>query len=150
VAFEPRIVAILCTWCTYSAADAAGSAHAAYPPNVHIVRVMCSGRVDPALIVETLRDGADAVLVCGCHIGDCHYVNGNHKTAFRIPLLRRLLAQLGVEQERLRLEWISASEGSRFVAVAREMTEQIRALGPLVWHTDADLAAAPREAVRRP
>ena len=150
MAFEPRIVAILCTWCTYSAADAAGSAHAAYPANVHIVRVMCSGRVDPTLVIRTLRDGADGVLVCGCHLGDCHYVNGNHKTALRIPLLQRLLEQLGMEPQRLRLEWISASEGSRFVAVAREMTEQVRALGPLVWADCAPHEAAFGAAAMRP
>lgn len=129
--FEPKILAILCNWCTYSAADVAGSAHSLYPSNIHIVRVMCSGRVDPSLILKALKRGMDGVLICGCHPGDCHYINGNHKTAFRIPLLRRMIAQFGIEPERVRLEWISAAEANRFVEVAKEMTEQVRALGPV-------------------
>lgn len=128
--FEPKILAVLCNWCTYSAADAAGSAHSVYPSNIHIVRVMCSGRVDPSLILKALKRGMDGVLICGCHPGDCHYIDGNHKTAFRIPMLRQVIAQFGIEPERLRLEWISAAEANRFVDVAKEMTEQIRALGP--------------------
>jgi F420-non-reducing hydrogenase iron-sulfur subunit len=128
--FEPKIIAILCNWCTYSAADAAGSSHSVYPPNIQIVRVMCSGRVDPSLVLEALKRGIDGILICGCHPGDCHYINGNYKTAFRIPMLKRMIAQLGIEPERVRLEWISAAEASRFVQVAKEMTEQIRALGP--------------------
>ncbi|RPI26940.1 MAG: hydrogenase iron-sulfur subunit [Acidobacteria bacterium] len=129
--FEPKILAILCNWCTYSAADAAGSAHSVYPPNLHIVRVMCSGRVDPSLILKALRGGMDGVLICGCHPGDCHYINGNHKTAFRIPMVKRVVSQYGIAPERIRLEWISAAEANRFVAVAKEMTEQIRDLGPV-------------------
>lgn len=129
--FEPKILAILCNWCTYSAADAAGSARSAYPPNIHIVRVMCSGRVDPSLILQAIRRGMDGVLICGCHPGDCHYVNGNHKTAFRIPILRQVITQFGIEPERVRLEWISAAEANRFVEVAKEMCEQIRRLGPV-------------------
>ncbi len=104
---------------------------------------MCSGRVDPTIVMRALAGGADGVLICGCHPGDCHYVNGNHKTAFRIPLLKRMLAQLGLEPERLRLEWISAAEGARFAEVAAEMTEQVRALGPLAWPHRAVGAAGP-------
>lgn len=129
--FEPKILAILCNWCTYSAADSAGSAHSIYPSNIHIVRVMCSGRVDPCLVFEALKRGIDGVLICGCHPGDCHYVSGNHKTALRVPLLKRVMAGFGIDPERVRLEWISATEANRFVEVAKEMTEQIRSLGPV-------------------
>ncbi len=129
--FEPKILAILCNWCTYSAADSAGSAHSVYPSNIHILRVMCSGRVDPSLILKALKGGIDGVLICGCHPGDCHYVSGNYRTAFRVPMLKEIIARFGIESERLRLEWISAAEANRFVEVAKEMTEQIRALGPI-------------------
>jgi F420-non-reducing hydrogenase iron-sulfur subunit len=131
--FEPSIVAYLCAWCSYSAADAAGAAHRQYPWNVRIVRVMCSGRVDPTFVLEAFSKGADGVLVCGCHPGDCHYVNGNCRAAGRIALLSRTLEDMGIEKERLRLEWISASEGERFTQVASEMTESVRRLGPLGW-----------------
>lgn len=129
--FEPRILGILCNWCSYSGADSAGSARLACPPNVEVVRVMCSGRVDPRFVLEALNDGADGVLICGCHPGDCHYINGNCKAVARVSLLTRMLTDLGIEPERVRLEWVSASEGARYARLAAEMTEQVRALGPL-------------------
>jgi len=135
--FEPRILGILCTWCSYSGADSAGQSHTAYPPNVEVVRVMCSGRVDPTFIVSALADGADGVLVCGCHPGDCHYINGNCKAAGRMAVLSAMLEQLGIEPQRVRLEWISASEGGRYAELVAEMTEQVRALGPLSWNRRA-------------
>ena len=129
--FEPRIIGFLCNWCAYAGADLAGVSRIQYPPNIRIVRVMCSGRVDPAFILEAFKNGADGVLVAGCHLpSDCHYVSGNFKALRRITLLRRLLQDFGLEPERLRLEWISASEGDRFAAVVEEMVEQIKTLGP--------------------
>ena len=130
VEFEPRIVGFLCNWCSYSGADLAGTSRVKYPPNIDIIRVMCSGRVDPEFVVKAFQQGADGVLVCGCHPGDCHYAEGNYKAARRIPLLKKMLSQLGIEEGRLRLEWVSASEGERFAAVVNEMTEQVRKLGP--------------------
>jgi F420-non-reducing hydrogenase iron-sulfur subunit len=131
--FEPRILGILCTWCSYSGADSAGQSRTAYPANLEVVRVLCSGRVDPAFILTALVDGADAVLVAGCHPGDCHYINGNCKAAARMDGLHAMLDQFGIERERVRLEWISASEGARYAEIVAEMTEQVRALGPLDW-----------------
>ena len=105
--FEPRIIGFLCNWCSYAGADAAGISRFKYQPNIRIVRVMCSGRVSPDLVLRAFREGADGVLVLGCHIGDCHYVSGNHRTAKRIPVLRRILEYIGIEPERLRLDWVS-------------------------------------------
>lgn len=133
--FEPRILALLCNWCSYSAADSAGSSKRTYPPNVRIVRVMCTGRVDPTHVLLALAGGVDGVLVCGCHPGDCHYVSGNCRASGRIRLLERMMADMGLEPERLRLEWISAQEAEKFAQVAREMTEKVRAIGPLGWPT---------------
>ena len=130
MSFEPKIVGILCNWCSYAGADLAGTARITYAPNLRVVRVMCSGRVEPSLVLQALRCGADGVLVAGCHPGDCHYQNGNHKTMRRFALLRRLLDQLGVEPERVRLEGVSASEGDRFGGIVDGMTERLRALGP--------------------
>jgi len=129
--WQPRIVAFFCNWCTYTAADLAGVSRLKYAPNVRVIRLMCSGRVDPQFIVDALAKGADGVLIGGCHIGDCHYVEGNHKTLRRITMLKRMLAGMGIEEQRLRMEWISASEGERVKIVINEMVEQIRALGPL-------------------
>ncbi len=126
-----KLSAFLCNWCSYTGADLAGTARMKYPPNVHPVRVMCSGRVDPGFILDAFRHGADGVLVCGCHPGDCHYVEGNYKCLRRIPMTKNLLKGLGIAPGRLRLEWVSASEGARFQQVVTEFTEQIRALGPL-------------------
>jgi F420-non-reducing hydrogenase iron-sulfur subunit len=128
--FEPRIVAFLCNWCSYAGADSAGVARIPSPPNILPVRVMCSGRVSPEMVLRAFRAGADGVLVLGCHIGDCHYDSGNHRTAKRMPVLRRLLGYIGIEPERLRLDWVSAAEGGKFAKVTAEFTEAVRELGP--------------------
>lgn len=129
--FEPKIIAFVCNWCTYIAADAAGVARARYAPNVKLLRTMCSGRIDPQFVLAAFGQGADGILMCGCHPGDCHYREGNYKALRRFLLLQRLLPQLGVNPDRLRLEWISASEPEKFRRVADEITEHIRDLGPL-------------------
>jgi F420-non-reducing hydrogenase iron-sulfur subunit len=136
--FEPKIVGFLCRWCSYTGADLAGTSRIHYAPNVASIRVMCSGRVDPTFVVKALKDGADGVLIAGCHPGDCHYSEGNYKAMRRFPMLRKLLEQFGVEPGRIRLEWISASEGERFAQVVTEFTEQIRALGPLNWQENVE------------
>jgi len=129
--YEPKIIGYLCTWCSYTGADLAGTTRLKYPPNIRVVRVPCSGRISPELILRTFRDGADGVIVMGCHIGECHYTSGNHRTAKRIPILKRLLSYAGIEPERLHLEWVSASEATRFVEAVREFTETVGRLGPL-------------------
>ncbi len=129
--FEPRIVAFFCNWCTYTASDLAGTARMRYAPNTRVVRLMCSGRVDPQFVLAAYRQGADGVLIGGCHPGDCHYQEGNTKCLRRFELLRRLVDQLGIEPERLRLEWISAAEGDKLRDVTNEMTAELRQLGPL-------------------
>jgi F420-non-reducing hydrogenase iron-sulfur subunit len=139
--FEPQVAAFFCNWCTYLAADLAGTSRVKYAPNIRVIRTMCSGRVDPQFILWAFRSGADGVLVGGCHPGDCHYQEGNYKTLRRIALLRKMLPQFGIEEERLRLEWISASEAERLRDVVNEFTEQIRKLGPL------RMTASPQEAV---
>jgi F420-non-reducing hydrogenase iron-sulfur subunit len=129
--FEPKIIGFLCNWSAYAGADLAGVSRIQYPPNIRIIRVMCSGRVDPSFILEALKDGADGVLVAGCHLpSDCHYISGNFKALRRIKLLKKLLEQFGIEPERVRLEWISASEGDKFAAVVKDMVEQLKKLGP--------------------
>jgi F420-non-reducing hydrogenase iron-sulfur subunit len=129
--FEPRIIGFLCNWCSYAGADLAGVSRIQYPPNIRIIRVMCSGRIDPAFVLEAFKDGADGVLVAGCHLpSDCHYISGNFKAMRRINLLKRVLKDFGIEPERLRLEWISASEGDKFAAVVRSMVEDLQKLGP--------------------
>ncbi len=128
--FEPRIVGFLCNWCAYAGADLAGVSRIQYPSNLRIVRVMCSGRIDPAFVLEAFRSGADGVLVAGCHPGDCHYISGNFKAYRRILLLKKLLEQFGLQPGRLRLEWVSASEGDRFATVIKDMVNQIKKLGP--------------------
>jgi len=129
--YEPKIIGYLCTYCSYPGADLAGTSRIKYPPNVNIIRVLCSGRVSPELILRTFREGADGVLVGGCHLGDCHFINGNHRTAKRIPILKKILEYAGIEPQRLRLEWISASEGERFAEVVKGFTETIRGLPPI-------------------
>ncbi len=129
--FEPRIIGFLCRWCSYAGADLAGTSRIKYPPNVLPIRVMCSGRVSPEMVLRAFRAGADGVLVMGCHIGDCHYSSGNHRTIKRIPLLRNLLGYAGIDPDRLRLAWVSAAEAPRFVQVSKEFTDTIRELGPL-------------------
>ena len=131
--FEPRIVGFLCWWCSYTGADLAGTSRIKYSPNVEVIRVMCSGRVDPNFVLHALAGGADGVLIAGCHPGDCHYINGNMKTVARFPLLQKLLKQYGIEEERVQLEWVSASEGDKFAQVVDKITEDVRKLGPLNW-----------------
>jgi F420-non-reducing hydrogenase iron-sulfur subunit len=130
--WEPNIIVIACNWCTYQAADLAGSLRYSYPTTVKIIRVPCSGRVEPEFIIETLRN-ADGVLIGGCHPGDCHYKEGNYKAARRFKLIQKMLVEMGIEPERVRLEWISGSEGLRFAEVMREFDAKIRELGPLRW-----------------
>jgi len=128
--FEPKIVGFLCNWCSYRGANTAGTARLKSAPNVRIVRVMCSGRVDPTFVLKAFKQGADGVLVLGCHPGDCHYAEGNYKTARRMPLLKKMLNQLGIEDDRVRLDWVSASEGARFTQVVNEITAKVKELGP--------------------
>jgi len=128
---EPVILAFCCNWCSYAGADLAGTSRIQYPPNVRIVRVMCTGRVDASLVLKAFKHGADGVLIAGCHPGDCHYIAGNMKALRRFLLLRKLLPELGIEPERLRLEWVSASEGQKFADVVKEFSEELRKLGPL-------------------
>ncbi|MFQ5875299.1 MAG: hydrogenase iron-sulfur subunit [Dehalococcoidia bacterium] len=133
--FEPKTIGFLCRWCAYAGADLAGTSRIKYPPNMIPIRVMCSGRVDPTFVIKALADGADGVLIAGCHPPtDCHYQSGNIKAMRRYPLLLRTLEQFGIEKERVRLEWISASESSKFARVIKEMTETIGRLGPLNWN----------------
>jgi len=128
--FEPRIVGFLCNWCAYAGADLAGTSRIQYPPNIRPIRVMCSGRVDPIFILEALKLGADGVLVAGCHPGDCHYQSGNYKAVRRVELVRKLLEELGLEQERVKFVYVSASEGRRFAEVVKEFVEELKKLGP--------------------
>lgn len=128
--YEPLIVSFCCNWCSYAGADLAGVSRLQYPPNIRIIRVMCSGMVHPNLVIEALTKGADGVLMCGCHPGDCHYEEGNLKAEKRADAIFLMLEDFGLEPERFRLEWVSASEGPRFAQVAREFTEQIKKLGP--------------------
>ncbi len=129
--FEPKIIGFLCNWCSYEGADSAGRARKAYPANLRVVRVMCSGRVDPQFILEAFKEGADGVMILGCHPGDCHYKEGNLQALKRYGVLKRVLEQFGIEEDRLRLDWISAGEGDKFVQVVSDMTERMRQLGPL-------------------
>ena len=128
--FEPKIVAFCCNWCSYAGADLAGVSRFQYPPNTRIVRVMCSGRVEPQFILRAFELGADGVLVAGCHIGDCHYVSGNEKAQKKIEATKDLIDQLGIGSTRLRLEWISASEGSKFAETMKDFIEHLKGLGP--------------------
>jgi len=137
--FEPKIVGFLCRWCAYTGADLAGLSRINYPPNVTPIRVNCSGRIDPTFVLKALAAGADGVLIAGCHPGDCHYINGNVKTIRRFRLLQKLLDQFGIEKQRVRLEWVSASEGGRYAMIVESMTEEIRSLGPLRWKQEGTL-----------
>lgn len=128
--FEPKIVGFLCNWCSYAGADLAGTSRIQYPPNVRIIRVMCSGSVDSMYILRSLLEGADGVFVGGCHPGDCHYIDGNYKARRRMVLLQNILETLGIEKERVWIRWISASEGQKFADTMREMTDAIKKLGP--------------------
>jgi F420-non-reducing hydrogenase iron-sulfur subunit len=140
--FEPKIIGFLCNWCSYTGADLAGVSRIKSAPNVRIVRTMCSGRVDPAFVLKAFQLGADGVVVMGCHLGDCHYQEGNYKTIRRIPFVKRLVEQFGIDRRRLRLEWVSASEGDRFAEVVNEFTEEIRSLGPLKLYVHEELRGA--------
>ena len=133
--FQPKVLAFCCNWCSYAGADLAGTSRIQYPPNARIIRVMCSGMIHPNLVIEALSKGADGVLICGCHLGDCHYLEGNVKTAARADAIRLMLEDLGIEPERFRLEWGSASEGGRVAEVMQEMVEAVRGLGPSPYAT---------------
>ena len=128
--FEPNILGFLCNWCSYAGADLAGTSRIKYPPNLKSIRVMCSGRVDPAFVLEALRSGIDGILIAGCHPGDCHYQSGNYKTNRRVKLLKKLLEELGIEPQRVRFEYVSASEGQKFASVVTEFVAEIKKIGP--------------------
>ena len=128
--FEPRILGFLCNWCGYAGADLAGVSRFQYPTNIRIIRTMCSGRVDPLHVLEAFRQGIDGVLVTGCHPGDCHYITGNYACEKKVKFLKEVLAQIGIDPRRLRLEWVSASEGGKFAKIIKEIKEAIRKLGP--------------------
>ncbi len=129
--FEPKIVGFLCNWCSYEGADSAGRARKEYPANLRVVRVLCSGRTDPQFIIEAFKEGADGVMILGCPLGDCHYQDGNFQTLRRYTVLKKVLAQFGIEEDRLRLDWVSANEGDKFVRIVWEMVNGIKKLGPL-------------------
>jgi len=140
--FDPTIVAFVCNWCSYAGADKAGGQKLSYPANVRLVRVMCSGRVDPQFVMTAFRQGADGVMVLGCHPGDCHYRNGNHKALRRFALFERLLAQVGIDPRRFRLDWVAAGEAKKFQEVVTAMTGAVRALGPLALTGSVEKGAA--------
>jgi F420-non-reducing hydrogenase iron-sulfur subunit len=130
MSWEPKIVGFLCNWCSYRGADLAGTSRLHFAPNVKVIRVPCSTRVEPAFVIKAFQSGADGVLILGCHPGDCHYIEGNYKTMRRLPLLKKMLSQFGIEEDRVRLDWVSASEGEKYATVINDMTEKVRALGP--------------------
>jgi F420-non-reducing hydrogenase iron-sulfur subunit len=131
--FEPVIIGFTCNWCSYRAADLAGTARMKYPPNIRLIRLMCSGRLDPTFVIKALSNGADGVMITGCHPGECHYIEQNYKALRRFILLKRTLEQLGVEPGRLKLVWASAAEGAKFASEVAQFVEEVRALGPLHW-----------------
>jgi coenzyme F420-reducing hydrogenase delta subunit len=128
--FNPTILAFCCNWCSYAGADLAGVSRLQMPPNVHVVRVMCSASVKPEYVLKAISQGIDGVLVLGCHIGDCHYMTGNHRTAKRIPVVQKVLKEAGIDEKRLRLDWVSASEGEKFQTVITEFVNDVKKLGP--------------------
>ena len=130
-AFEPKIVAFVCNWCSYGGADSAGGQRLPYPASVKLIRVMCSGRVEPQFVMSAFREGADGVMVLGCHPGDCHYRTGNHKAYRRFTLFAKLLSQFGIDADRFMLDWVAAGEGKRFAELANLMAERVAKLGPL-------------------
>ena len=136
--FEPVIIGFTCNWCSYRAADLAGTARVKYPPNVRLIRLMCSGRLDPTFVLKALAGGADGVLITGCHPGECHYLEQNYKAMRRYLLLRRVLAQMSLEPQRVKLVWASAAEGVKLAEEITKMVEEIRALGPLNWPGHSD------------
>jgi F420-non-reducing hydrogenase iron-sulfur subunit len=129
--YEPNIIGFLCNWCSYAGADLAGTSRINYPTNIKIIRVMCSGRVDPAFVLESLKRGADGVLISGCHFGECHYKSGNYKASRRIKLTKKFLEEMGINPDRVRFEFVSASEGNKFADLVIEFVEQLKELGPL-------------------
>ena len=129
--FEPNIVAFLCNWCSYAGADLTGTTRTHYPPTVKVIRVMCTGRVNPLFVLQALRQGADGVLISGCHPGECHYLTGNFLARRRFLLMKNLLEYIGINPSRIRMSWVSASEGKKFADVITEVTEDIKKLGPL-------------------
>jgi F420-non-reducing hydrogenase iron-sulfur subunit len=128
--YNPTIIAFVCNWCTYTAADLAGTSRLSYPPNVRLIRMMCTGMVDPKYVIKAFLEGADGVLISGCHPGDCHYINGNLKARRRVKLLREILPRFGFDERRLKLTWIGASEGTDFARTMRELVEEVKNLGP--------------------
>jgi F420-non-reducing hydrogenase iron-sulfur subunit len=128
--YQPTLIAFVCNWCTYTAADLAGTSRLSYPDNVRLIRVMCTGMVDPQFVLKAFLEGADGVLISGCHPGDCHYINGNFKARRRVKLLRELLTHFGIEPQRLRLTWIGASDGIEFAEVMGRLVADLKALGP--------------------
>jgi len=147
--FEPKIVGFFCNWCSYRAADTAGTARMKYAPNVRIIRLMCSGRVDPTFVLKALSLGADGVLIAGCHPGECHYIEQNYKTIRRFAMLRHTLQCLGISERRVRLVWASAAEAARLAEALAEMVEDIRMLGPLHWSANWAEDGAHLDAVER-
>ena len=129
--FEPNIIGFLCNWCSYAGADLAGTSRIQYPPNLKVIRVMCSGRVNPIFVINALQQGADGVLIGGCHPGDCHYERGNYLARRRIAVLKKLLEYIGIDPNRVRMTWVSGAEGVKFAEVVKEVTEDIRKLGPM-------------------
>lgn len=128
--WNPKIMAIICNWCSYAGADLAGGARIQYPPDVRAIRVMCTGRVDPLFIMKAFQDGADGVLISGCHFGDCHYLEGNYKAAKRMFLVKSVLKNIGLEDKRLRMTFVSASEGAKWAGVIEDVVKTVKALGP--------------------
>ena len=141
--YEPRIVAFLCNWCTYTGADLAGTSRLQYPPNVRIIRLMCSGAADPVYVLKAMLDGADGVLIGGCHPGDCHYQSGNYKERRRFAVLQETLDELGFDKDRVWLRWISASEGAQFAETIREMTAMLKSKSPIHQLANPDTCVAP-------
>lgn len=137
--FEPTLIGFTCNWCSYRAADLAGTSRLKYPPNIRLIRLMCSGRLDPTFVLKAFALGADGVMITGCHPGECHYLEQNYKALRRFHLLRRTLTQLGIEPQRLKLVWASAAEGVHFAKEVTNMVEEVRALGPLHWAPDGPL-----------
>ena len=129
--FEPNIVGFLCNWCSYAGADLAGTSRIKYPPNIKVIRVMCSGRVNPLFVVNALQQGADGVLIGGCHPGECHYEHGNYLAKRRFAVLKKILEYMGIDPERVRMTWVSAAEGKKFADVVKKVTEEIREIGPM-------------------
>jgi F420-non-reducing hydrogenase iron-sulfur subunit len=148
--FEPVIIGFTCNWCSYRAADLAGTARVKYAPNIRLVRLMCSGRLDPTFVLKALASGADGVLISGCHPGECHYIEQNYKALRRFMLLRRTLVQMGIEPQRVQLVWASAAEGVKLAQEINRMVEEIRALGPLNWGKNESILPVQETALEVP